>query len=140
MKISSSILSCLTSLELSPSQPCEDHGAFNRESISQYLRGHNYVQVLLLFWCNHKYFFGLCAIFTGGLTVWQGRRVWRLWYLGRVVTEGTRIFHHLLEGAHPLIVVPTIRSTSLPTNVAELSTYRPSSNKCKWRSRYGLAG
>ena len=51
--------------------------------------------------------FGLCAIFIGGLTVWQGRRVWRLWYLGRVVTGGTRIFHHLLQGAHPLTVVST---------------------------------
>ena len=51
--------------------------------------------------------FGLCAIFIGGLTVWQGRRVWRLWYLGRVVTGGTRIFHHLLQGTHPLTVVST---------------------------------
>lgn len=27
--------------------------------------------------------FGLCAIIIGALTVWQGRKVWRLWYSSR---------------------------------------------------------
>lgn len=27
--------------------------------------------------------FGLCAVVIGALTVWQGRRVWRLWYMPR---------------------------------------------------------
>lgn len=27
--------------------------------------------------------FGLCAVVIGALTIWQGRRVWRLWYMAR---------------------------------------------------------
>jgi len=27
--------------------------------------------------------FGLCAIIIGALTVWQGRKVWRIWYSPR---------------------------------------------------------